>query len=62
MSAVAKAPTPSMRKLARIEAMVQALAEDYARVIHGHRGEVVWQEEDGWLRIVGTSPEAGGKA
>ena len=31
--------------VAMLEAKVQALAEDYARQIHGHSGEVVWDDE-----------------
>lgn len=43
-----------------LRAQVQALAEDYAKQIYGHRGEVVWQPEtgDGWLRVVPNRFEA----
>jgi hypothetical protein len=44
--------------ISELKAMVQRLAEDYAEQIYGHRGEVVWQDEDGWILVVPASAEA----
>jgi hypothetical protein len=44
-------------RLDRLEAMLADLAEEVAVQLHGRRGPVEWDDEQGWLRIV-TSEKA----
>ena len=39
----------SEQRIATLEAQMQALAEDVAEQVYGHKGPVEWGDEDGWL-------------
>ena len=50
--------TGDEQRIARLERQVQALVEEYAEQIYGHKGPVEWSDDEGWLRVVPNRFEA----